>query len=383
MSKSKDNSMWLKIGGLAGAVAICGLVVAVLQLSQSLADSKQQAIAQQTSDALNIQSQATIASLLDKQFQFQVALATAQAQGITPPIVEPTYLPSPTFQANATSVPVSGDQLAFVSERDGNKEIYVMNMDGTNLRRLTSNSATDESPSWSPDGTHIVFHSDRSGNRQIYVMNNDGSNVVRLTKDYKSDNSWPIWSPDGTSIIFANIDDYDNNGKFRTEVFSMNSDGTNIKRLTFNTGESDNYAHSAWPSGWSQDGNQILFYQYQNGLDQLWIMDSDGKGQRKLTNTYWDAIPFMSANGQWISFSSFRDGNYEIYRMELNGKNLVRLTKSTGEDWRPIWILNDTKILFESDRSGITQIYWMNSDGSEQECLICSGAYDGQPAWYP
>jgi len=69
--------------------------------------------------------------------------------------------------------------------------------------------------------------------------------------------------------------------------------------------------------------------------------------------------------------------------MELNGKNLVRLTKSTGEDWRPIWILNDTKILFESDRSGITQIYWMNSDGSEQECLICSGAYDGQPAWYP
>jgi Tol biopolymer transport system component len=85
--------------------------------------------------------------------------------------------------------------LAFVSERDGNSEIYVMNVDGTGLLRLTNDAGRDVDPAWSPDGKRIAFASNRAGSSDIYVMNADGSNVVRRTQTGSSDA--PAWSPDG------------------------------------------------------------------------------------------------------------------------------------------------------------------------------------------
>ena len=84
----------------------------------------------------------------------------------------------------------SGQKIAFVSKRDGNKEIYVMDADGNNQRRLTNNEATDASPAWSPDGRKIAFYSRRDGNNEIYVMDTDGNNQRRLTVKrvgYRSD----------------------------------------------------------------------------------------------------------------------------------------------------------------------------------------------------
>ncbi len=72
-------------------------------------------------------------------------------------------------------------KIVFVSDRDGNAEIYSCNPDGSNISRLTNNAAMDDEPAWSPDGSHIAFVSDRTGHREIYIMNADGSNVVRRT----------------------------------------------------------------------------------------------------------------------------------------------------------------------------------------------------------
>lgn len=76
------------------------------------------------------------------------------------------------------------ERIAFVSNRDGNNEIYVMNVDGKSQTRLTTNAADDGEPAWSPDGTRIAFVSDRDGNREIYVMNVDGKNQTRLTTNH-------------------------------------------------------------------------------------------------------------------------------------------------------------------------------------------------------
>ena len=93
-------------------------------------------------------------------------------------------------------------QIAFVSDRDRNEEIYVMNADGSNLRNLTRNPALDWKPAWSPDGGRIAFTSDRDGNFEIYVMDAKGRNLRNLTKNPSTDDS-PSWSPNGEHIAFA------------------------------------------------------------------------------------------------------------------------------------------------------------------------------------
>jgi len=153
--------------------------------------------------------------------------------------VPPTDKPAPPMATlepitAATSMPPlvgSGGVIAFSSNRDGNSEIYVMNADGSDPRRLTDNSADDWSPAWSPDGMQIAFTSARDGNYEIYVMDADGSNQRRLSDS--DDFDWgPDWSPDSTQIAFTS------NRDGRDEIYVMNSDGTDLQRLT-NDGAAD------------------------------------------------------------------------------------------------------------------------------------------------
>ncbi|MCH8978080.1 MAG: PD40 domain-containing protein, partial [Armatimonadetes bacterium] len=125
---------------------------------------------------------------------------------------------------NATVGKKVDTKIAFVSERNGNEEIYVMNMDGTGQRRLTNNPAVDSSPSFSPDGTKIAFSSTRDGDFEIYVMNADGTGQTNLTNSAAIDGN-PSFSPDGSKIAFSS----DRSGN--QEVYVMNVDGTGLTRL--------------------------------------------------------------------------------------------------------------------------------------------------------
>jgi Tol biopolymer transport system component len=88
-----------------------------------------------------------------------------------------------------------GGRIAFVSDRDGNDEVYVINVDGSGLRNLTRNPARDGHPAWSPDGRTIGFVSNRGGNRNVYVMNADGSRLRNLTRDVGKQAFGIAWSP--------------------------------------------------------------------------------------------------------------------------------------------------------------------------------------------
>ncbi len=115
------------------------------------------------------------------------------------------------------------DKIAFVSDRDGNFEIYVMNADGSGQTRLTDSSADESGLAWSPDGTRIAFVSDRDGNSEIYVMNADGSDQTNLTNNPASEYT-PSWSPDGARIAFHS----DREGNI--DVYVMNADGSDHPR---------------------------------------------------------------------------------------------------------------------------------------------------------
>jgi Tol biopolymer transport system component len=123
--------------------------------------------------------------------------------------------------------PGTNGKIAFMSDRDGNEEVYVMNPDGSGPVNLTNNPAIDLQPTFSPAGKKIVFQTDRDGNSEIYTMNSNGSNPTRLTNN-PADDFQPAWSPDGKKIAF--VSQRDGN----SEIYMMNSDGTTVTRLTNN-----------------------------------------------------------------------------------------------------------------------------------------------------
>jgi TolB protein len=170
-----------------------------------------------------------------------------------------------------------GDKIAFVSRRDGNAEIYLMNTDGSGLRRLTRNTVGDRNPVWSPDGRRIAFES----NWQLNVMNADGSRQRRLTRN-GGRNFTPAWSPDGQQIAFERrlgrkkYGPCNGCGRASTfEIWVMNADGSGQHRLT---------TQGAQP-GWSPDGQKIAFMSERDGNPELYSMNADGSQQRNLTRT--------------------------------------------------------------------------------------------------
>lgn len=132
-------------------------------------------------------------------------------------------------------------KIVFVSNRDGNAEIYIINPDGSGLTNLSNNPAHDHSPAWSPDGSKIAFRSRRGeGFYNLYVMNADGSSEVRLTGllVFDMQQQFPIsWSPDGTRVVIARMDRPCCDARFEDvniDIYTVNVDGTGLTRLTDN-----------------------------------------------------------------------------------------------------------------------------------------------------
>ena len=289
----------------------------------------------------------------------------------------PTNTATKTATATATPIPSlalsSANKIVFVSTRDGNGEIYTMNADGTNLTRLTNNSAGDGSPVWSPDGTKIAFVSTRdAGNGEIYVMNADGTKPTRLTTDAGYDTD-PSWSPDGRKLVFQSNPDGNN------EIYVINVEGTGQTNLT-------NKAEADISPMWSPDGSKIAFASRRNvgGGYEIYVMNADGSNPTRLTNTAQsEGAPAWSPDSQKLVFQSWRDGNGELYVMNADGTNPTRLTTNPANDNEPSWSADGKYILFQTNRDGNDEIYVMNADGSSPTNLTKDAGWDATAVWQP
>jgi len=160
-----------------------------------------------------------------------------------------------------------GRKIAFVSDRDLNPGIYVMNADGSRQRRLTGEADLNAGQTWSPDGRKLAFLVPGGRVSELYVVNADGSGRRKLTRD--AGIAAPAWSPDGRKLAFRS----DRNGNAEIYV----ADGSGLRRLTRNPASDDGPA-------WSPDGRKIAFSRWHDGDGDVYLMNADGSGQTRLTH---------------------------------------------------------------------------------------------------
>jgi TolB protein len=226
----------------------------------------------------------------------------------------------------------------------------------------------------------IALSSDRiGGDPEIFSMNSDGSDVRRLTRA-KGVDVGGIFSPDGRKLLYYSRGPSGHRG----DVFVMNADGSGKRNLT------QNPAYDS-PGSWSPDVRKIVFTSNRDGNNEIYVMNSDGSGQQNVSPnpSTQEGNPQWSADGRTIAFMTDRDGNQEIYAMDADGGNARNLTRHPLNDTYAGFLLSPDgrRIAFASNRDTRSlknlDIYVMNADGSDVRRLTRTPESEGPMSWSP
>jgi Tol biopolymer transport system component len=286
-------------------------------------------------------------------------------------------------------------RIVFVSDRDGNSEIYVMDADGSHPTRLTYSHAQTKNnfPAWSPDGQKIAFVSTRDGTPEIHVMNSDGSQQTRLTDHQESASSYrtgafhPAWSSDGTKLAFVSGIE----GEYK--ICIMNADGsaqtclagTNVEGLFISfllDSQIVSLEYDQLGVSWSPDGERLVYSSSRSGTSKIYLLAADGSAQSYLINDPGGFDPNWSPDGRKIAFVSFWDGGYQIFVANADGSASTALThEKDANSFSPGWSGDGRKIVFTSNRTGNYEIYVMNADGSQPTRLTDTQVQNWSPDW--
>jgi len=293
--------------------------------------------------------------------------------------------PTPT-PAHTALPPLSGSgggRIAFASNRDGNYEIYAMNADGSEARRLTHNPFQDREPSWSPDGTLLLFQSTRSRHTDLYVINADGTDERQLTTAGAASGDW---SPDGQRIAYVS-------GEPSMDLYLMGADGTNPARLT-DLGEdwaistpdwSPDGTHiactlDAWPRGGSEADFSVWVLSLADwtgeplGLDRLRPLPRTGMGLNDQ--------PAWSPDGARLAYGAAEGNQPAVYLIDADGTNPRRVPgQALVEDSRPTWSPDGTRLVVQCDAGKGWDICTLNLDGTDRRRLTSDKWNDVEPAW--
>ena len=265
---------------------------------------------------------------------------------------------------------VARTRIAFVARDGRNKELCVVDLDGADLRPLTSDRSIALSPSWSPDGSLILFSSYRDGGPpHLYVVPAGGGRLYQVSAR-PGLNTSPAYSPDGREIACTLSKDGN------PEIYVLDARGGSPRRLT------DNRAIDTSPC-WSPTGREIAFTSDRSGSPQVHVMDREGGNVRRLTYEvdYTDS-PAWSPKGDLIAFVSRTSGGFDIYVCRADGRD-ARLVVSGGSNENPRWSPDGRHLVFASNRDGTSGLYVTDLDGRPPRKLDTGGRVALSPAWSP
>ena len=257
------------------------------------------------------------------------------------------------------AVSPDGKSLAFVSNRDGRFKLHVMNLDGTGLRRLTDDAGADDNPAWSPDGSRIAFVSEAGGEADIFVIGADGQGRRRLTTARGPD-LHPEWSPDGRRLLFSSMrDSPDLAAPDRIDVYVMDADGRGQRRLTRDRGSS--YA------SWSPDGTGMLLRTTIEGDSEIALADVDGRIVRRLTrHPGFDGWPAFSPDGARVAFARERgdaEDQADIFVVDLRTGAERLLAGEPGRKTNPRFSTDGRHVVYSRRAEGEIRLWRVPADG--------------------
>ena len=238
--------------------------------------------------------------------------------------------PSPDGQRVAFTLAWDSDEWPTIIDGD----IYVANIDGSGLQRLTSAPYMDEQPAWSPDGSRIVFRSTRRGEPDIWVMRADGSDQVNLTAALPPDitlEHTPVWSPDGSRIAFAS----DIGRRSYPTLWTMRADGSDKRRLLPQAAPTDIDVEPSW----SPDGARIAFRRATPDGGDIVILTIATGQETRLALAGRQAFPSWSPDGSRIAYTSNQQGLItHIFTVNPDGSDVAQHTTSADENTYPRWL---------------------------------------------
>ncbi|HVT43319.1 MAG TPA: Tol-Pal system beta propeller repeat protein TolB [Thermoanaerobaculia bacterium] len=257
-------------------------------------------------------------------------------------------------------------QVAYVSNASGQKEIWLMDYDGSNKRRITSHGSIALSPDWSPDGEQLVYTAFNPRGSDLYLVSRRGGGRIRIQTGVNL-NTAPRFSPDGRDIAFV--------GSIagNPDIYLIAADGSNRRRIT-----SASSIEST--PGWSPTGRQIAFTSGRAGSPQIYVMDAEGTNVRRISyDGDWNDDPSFSPDGELLAYTSRVAGRFQIRIMNLTTQE-SRIIAGEGSNEQPAWSPDGKWLLFTSNRSGRWQIYRVGVDGRDLMQLTTEGD-NTAPRW--
>jgi TolB protein len=267
-------------------------------------------------------------------------------------------------------------KISFSSRRDILGEVYLLTAEDE--INLSNDPDEDMESDISPDGKKVVFSSNREEIYHLYVVNVDGSGLTRITSDAAGDFS-PRWSPDGKRIAFSRAG----------SLFVMDAGGGDVQQITEAEPEQTAPAckAGAFLGGWSPDGTQLTFYaaSVTRQWGQICTINTDGSNLQLVVGdeSGWHVEPSWSPDGEWIAYRFIDGENYEIYIVRPDGSDNTNLTNDPAAEVEPDWSPDGEWVVFASSRSGAFDLYMIRPDGTGAARLTTSGAKDSDPSWGP
>jgi TolB protein len=306
-----------------------------------------------------------------------VAFSKEYSGGATNPRVFAHTVADEIHKQQRDLIGVARTKIAFASDRDGErikgpieertiKEVYIADYDGANQRRITVNRSLNITPVWSADGKALAYTSYRRNNRPDIFVSYIYEGRPPETPAHGTDsvhNFLPAWSPDGSRIAFMS------NRDGNLEIYVMNKDGSNLRRLT------NHPANDTTPT-WSPAGNQIAFTSDRSGTPQIYVVDADGLGSpRRITTSesYADRATWAPAPFNEVAYAARTGPGYDIHIYEFQTGIVRQITNGEGSNESPAYAPNGRHLAFTSTRSGKKQIFVIGRDGNGLQQITKAG----------